>query len=247
MGIVHRAYDEKLERDVAIKEMASDLRTNQVAMSLFTQEAKALAQLNHTNIVAMYDQVTDARGVYMIMELVEGQTLEALLATHGAMPWPDACHVIDQLCAGLAYAHARKVIHRDIKPGNIFLATDGTAKLGDFGLARVMREVTIKRTEIRGTPLYMAPEQITGTDVNHRADLYAVGCTFFELVCGRPPFVDSDILYAQLHAPPPSASSMVAGLPPMLDELLLHLIAKRPEDRIGSAQEVRAVLKQIMS
>ena len=245
MGVVHRAWDEKLEREVAIKEMADDLRSNPEAMRLFTQEAKALAQLNHTNIVSMYDQITDATGIYMIMEFVDGEPLESIVAARGALPWRDAAGIIDQVCAGLAYAHARKVIHRDIKPANIFVASDRTVKIGDFGLARVMREVTIRRTEIRGTPLYMAPEQITGTDVDHRTDLYAVGCTLFELVCGRPPFLDGDILYAQMNTPPPSPSGLVANLPAALDDLLLSLLAKHSDDRPGSANEVRAALKSL--
>jgi len=246
MGVVHRAWDEKLEREVAIKEMADDLRSNPEAMRLFTQEAKALAQLNHTNIVAMYDQVTDASGVYMIMEFVDGRPLADIAAERGAMPWREAVQIVDQVLAGLAYAHARKVIHRDIKPANCFVATDRTVKLGDFGLARVMREVTIRRTEVRGTPLYMAPEQITGTNVDHRADLYAVGCMLFELLTGRPPFIDGDILYAQMHLPPPSVINLADGIPPALDELQTSLLAKQADDRPGSANEVRTAFKQLL-
>lgn len=246
MGVVHRAWDEKLEREVAIKEMADDLRNNPEAMRLFTQEAKALAQLNHTNIVAMYDQVTDASGVYMIMEFVDGKPLADIAAARGAIPWREAVQIVDQVLAGLAYAHARKVIHRDIKPANCFVATDRTVKLGDFGLARVMREVTIRRTEIRGTPLYMAPEQITGTNVDHRADLYAVGCMLFELLTGRPPFIDGDILYAQMHLPPPSVANLADNIPPALDELQTSLLAKQADDRPGSANEVRTAFKQLL-
>jgi tRNA A-37 threonylcarbamoyl transferase component Bud32 len=245
MGVVHRAWDEKLEREVAIKEMADDLRTNPEAMRLFEQEAKALAQLNHTNIVAMYDQITDETGVYMIMEFVDGKPLADIAHERGALPWREAVGIVDQVCTGLAYAHARKVIHRDIKPANCFVASDRTVKLGDFGLARVMREVTIRRTEIRGTPLYMAPEQITGTNVDHRADLYAVGCMLFELLTGRPPFVDGDILYAQMHLPPPHASNLASDIPAGLDDLLAALLAKQADDRPGSANEVRTALKQL--
>jgi serine/threonine protein kinase len=108
-----------------------------------------------------------------------------------------------------------------------------------------MREVTIRRTEVRGTPLYMAPEQITGTDVDHRSDLYAIGCTLFELVCGRPPFIDGDILYAQMHSPPPVPSSLMPDLPKGVDELILSLIAKNPDDRPGSANEVRTTLRDL--
>jgi len=245
MGIVQRAWDEKLEREVAIKVMADDLRAIPEAMALFTAEAKALAQLNHTNIVAMYDQVTDVDKVYMVMEYVDGQTLEQFIAARGPLPWFDAAFVIDQVCSGLAYAHARKIIHRDIKPANIFVANDKTVKLGDFGLARVMREVTIRRTEVRGTPLYMAPEQITGMDVDHRSDLYAIGCTLFELVCGRPPFIDGDIMYAQMNLAPPAPSSLRPDLPKAVDALILSLLQKSPDDRPGSANEVRATLRDI--
>ena len=245
MGIVQRAWDEKLEREVAIKVMSDDLRAIPEAMALFTAEAKALAQLNHTNIVAMYDQITDEDKVYMVMEYVDGQTLEQFIAARGPLPWFDSAFVIDQACSGLAYAHARKVIHRDIKPANIFVAIDKTVKLGDFGLARVMREVTIRRTEIRGTPLYMAPEQITGMNVDHRSDLYAIGCTMFELACGRPPFIDGDIMYAQMNMAPPAPSSLRPDLPKGVDELILSLLQKNPDDRPGSANEVRTALRDI--
>jgi len=245
MGVVHHAFDEKLERPVAIKEMAEDLHKNADAMRLFSQEAKALAQLNHSNIVGMYDQVTEDDKVYMIMEFVDGQPLGDILEARGTFAWRDAVALVDQVCAGLAYAHARKVIHRDIKPANIFVTKDRTAKLGDFGLARVMHRTKIQRTEIRGTPLYMAPEQIKGEDVDHRADLYAIGCMFYELVCGEPPFLEGDILYAQLHKPPPSAREKCPDLPPALDELILSLMAKSSDDRPGSANEVRAALKAL--
>ncbi len=245
MGLVHRAWDVKLEREVAIKEMADELRVIPEALEMFQQEAKALAQLNHTNIVGMYDQITDVDKVYMIMEFVDGRTLESIVAERGMLPWIEAAAIIDQVCAGLAYAHARKVIHRDIKPANIFVAKDKTVKLGDFGLARVMREVTIRRTEVRGTPLYMAPEQVTGVDVDHRADLYAIGCTMFELLCGRPPFIDGDVLYAQVNTPPPAPSSLRADLPKELDELVLSLIAKHPDDRPASAAAVRSTLRDL--
>ncbi|MBA3391468.1 MAG: serine/threonine protein kinase [Deltaproteobacteria bacterium] len=245
MGLVHRAWDVKLEREVAIKEMADELRTIPEALEMFQQEAKALAQLNHTNIVCMYDQITDVDKVYMIMEFVDGRSLESIVAERGMLPWIEAAAIIDQVCAGLAYAHARKVIHRDIKPANIFVAKDKTVKLGDFGLARVMREVTIRRTEIRGTPLYMAPEQVTGVDVDHRVDLYAIGCTMFELLCGRPPFIDGDILYAQVNTPPPAPSSLRADIPPQLDALVLSLIAKHPDDRPANAAVVRTTLRDL--
>ena len=245
MGLVYRARDTKLERDVALKIISDELRSHPVAMQLFLDEAKALAQLNHPNIVGVYDQNEEMGVTYMVMELVEGQTLEEILLQRGRLPVSEALEIIDQLCAGLAYAHERKVIHRDIKPANIFLTHDRTVKLGDFGLAHVMREIAIRRTEIRGTPLYMAPEQVTGTDIDRRADLYAVGCTLFEMLTGAPPFTDGDIMFQQLHSAPPRPSSKVGGLPPALDALVLSCLEKDRRARIDSATLIRERLKTV--
>jgi serine/threonine-protein kinase len=170
-----------------------------------------------------------------------------VLAERGALPWFEAVGICDQICAGLAYAHARKVIHRDVKPANIFIAHDRTVKLGDFGLARVMREVSIRKTEIRGTPLYMAPEQVSGENVDHRADLYALGAMLYEMVCGEPPFHTGEILYHQLHTPPPFARVKKPDLPPRIDELIQKLMAKSADDRLGSAQEIRAAFRELSS
>ena len=244
MGVVYRAWDTNLEREVAIKVMAEELRANAEAMHLFTQEAKSLAQLNHANIVTIYDQVTVGDKVYMIMELVDGTTLEDTLLKK-KFTWREAIALADQLCAGLAYAHARKIIHRDIKPANIFVTTDGGIKLGDFGLARVMRELNFRATEVRGTPLYMAPEQITGSEIDHRTDLYAVGCTLYEMVTGRPPFIDGDIMYQQVHTNPIPVSMLVAAVPKLLERLIMSLLAKQLDGRPKSANEVRSVIKSV--
>jgi len=244
MGVVYRAWDQNLEREVAIKVMAEELRTNAEAMQLFTQEAKSLAQLNHANIVTIYDQVTIQDKVYMIMELVDGTTLEDTMLKK-KFGWREASALADQLCAGLAYAHARKIIHRDIKPANIFMTNDGGIKLGDFGLARVMRELKFRATEVRGTPLYMAPEQITGTDIDHRTDLYAVGCTLYEMVTGRPPFIDGDIMYQQVHTNPIPVSMLVTGVPKLLERLIMSLLAKQLDERPRTANEVRSVIKSV--
>jgi len=245
MGVVYRARDENLEREVAIKVLASELRHHPDALRFFTEEAKALAQLNHPNIVSVYDQATDGDETYLIMEYVDGRTLESLLEEKGRLPVHTALALIDQLCAGLAYVHARRVIHRDIKPANIFVSRERVVKLGDFGLARVMRELSIRKTEIRGTPLYMAPEQITGENVTHRADLYAVGCTLFELVTGRPPFTDGEILYHHMHTAPPKPSELEPTLSAGFDELVADCIAKEADARIESATAIRERIRTL--
>ncbi len=245
MGVVFRATDQNLEREVAVKAMSRDLRRNPDALRFFIEEAKALAQLNHPNIVSVFDQTHDGDETYLIMEFVDGRTLDEILQERGRLPVPTALALIDQLCAGLAYVHSRRVIHRDIKPANIFVSSEKVVKLGDFGLARVMRELSIRRTEIRGTPLYMAPEQITGQNVTHRVDLYAVGCTLFELVTGRPPFIEGEILIHHLATPPPVPSSLEPSVPPALDELILACIEKEQDARIESAGAIRDRIRAI--
>jgi predicted Zn-dependent protease len=244
MGVVFHARDLVLERDVALKIVSEAMRSHPQALGLFLREAKALAQLNHPNVVAVYDQGQDGDDTYMVMEFVDGRTLEDILRQRSLLPLAQALNVADQLCAGLAYAHSRKVIHRDIKPGNIFVARGGVVKLGDFGLARVLHELAIQQTEIRGTPLYMAPEQVRGADIDFRADLYAVGCTMFELVTGRPPFVEGEILYHHIHTEPPRPADL-ADIPPELDRLILACIAKDKERRIASAEAIREALRPL--
>ena len=130
------------------------------------------------------------------------------------------------LCNGLAFAHGRKIIHRDIKPENIFISTDEMVKLGDFGLARITHELAIKQTRIRGTPMYMSPEQIHGKDIDHRSDIYSLGCTLFALFTGRPPFTKGEVLYHHLHTDPPRPSDVRPDLPPAL--LSFSLLSPSP-------------------
>ncbi len=243
MGVVYEAFDLVLERPVALKVMSGEIRQFPGALEMFRQEAKALAALNHTNIVTVFDQRMADGELFMVMELVEGTTLEQMLERDHTLPPLRAAELVSQLCAGLAYAHGRRVIHRDIKPANVFITHDGTVKLGDFGLARVLNEVQIKQTMVRGTPLYMSPEQIRGTDIDFRADIYSIGCTFFEMVTGRPPFDDGDILYHHMHTPPPRPSSVLPGLPPPLDELIHRCIAKDVTARVPSAEALRNALR----
>jgi predicted Ser/Thr protein kinase/tetratricopeptide (TPR) repeat protein len=245
MGVVYRARDENLEREVAIKVLVQELRSHPDALRFFTEEAKALAKLNHPNIVSVYDQAFDGLDTFMIMEFVDGRTLDDLLVERTKIPSNTAIALIDQLCAGLAYVHARGIIHRDIKPANIFVSRDKVVKLGDFGLARVTRELSIRKTEIRGTPLYMAPEQITGENVGVQADLYAVGCTLFELITGRPPFMDGEILYHHLHTAPPRPSDLEPTVPASVDELILSCIAKSATDRVQSANAIRDKIRAL--
>jgi serine/threonine protein kinase len=230
---------------VALKIMSEEIQRYPRAMEMFLQEAKALAALNHPNVVTVFDQGQDGGQMFIVMEFIEGTTLEEYLARHRRLKVQQAAAIVDQLCAGLAYAHERRIIHRDIKPANVFLSREGVAKLGDFGLARIVEEARIHRTEVRGTPLYMAPEQIRGSDIDFRADLYSVGCTFFEMLTGQPPFVEGEVLYHHLHTAPPRPSQFNAELAPAVDELVLSCIAKDQAQRIASANHLRVALRKL--
>jgi serine/threonine-protein kinase len=247
MGVVYRAVDENLERAVAVKVINDDMRTHPEAMRMFASEAKALAQLNHPNIVAIYDQVGTSQEAMLVMELVEGTTLDREITRRGKYPWRDALALIDKLCTGLAYAHGKNVIHRDIKPANIFITTDHQLKIGDFGLARLNAEATKRSTQIRGTPMYMAPEQITGGLIDGRTDLYAVGCTLFELISGRPVFLEGDQLFQQIHGEPQKLRDIEPETPEVIEKLVSALLAKASADRPANADAVRATIATILT
>ncbi len=248
MGVVFKARDNVLDREVALKIMGADIRDNPAVAEKFIQEAKALARLNHPNIVTVFDQGKDEHGeLYMVMELVEGGALDKMLEQQTKLPLLKAIDLIDQLAAGMGYAHSRRIIHRDIKPANMFVTQDGLLKIGDFGLARAVAAAKITKTMIQGTPLYMSPEQILGRDVDFRADLYSIGCTFFELLVGQPPFVEGEVLYHHMHTPPPLPSEFDPQIPSEVDALVMRCLVKDKDKRIESAETLREALKAIRS
>ncbi len=243
MGVVYEAFDPVLERNVAVKEITDEIKKYPQLVNAFKQEAKTLASLNHPNIVTVFDQGQESDTLFLVMELIDGKSLDLMLEKQRVLPLSEVIEIASQLCKGLAFAHKKRVIHRDIKPANVFLTSDGIAKLGDFGLARVLNELQIKQTTVKGTPLYMPPEQILGTDIDFRADIYSMGCTIFEMLTGEPPFVDGDVLYHHMHSKPPSLSSRVANLPPVLDDILGTCLAKSPNERFSTADALSAALK----
>lgn len=246
MGVVFKARDNVLDREVALKIMSPDIRDNPAVAERFIQEAKALARLNHPNIVTVFDQGKDQNGeLFMVMELVDGGALDELLIKETKFPLRKAIDLIDQLAAGMGYAHSRRIIHRDIKPANMFVTRDGHVKIGDFGLARAVQAAKITKTMIQGTPLYMSPEQILGRDVDFRADLYSIGCTFYELLVGQPPFIEGEVLYHHMHTVPPKPSEYDPTLPGAVDDLVMRCLAKAKEDRIESAEVLREGLRAI--
>ena len=187
MGIVFRARDTLLDRVVAYKTVSGAIKENPTALRYFLSEAKSLAALNHPNIVTVYDVGQEVGNYFITMELIEGRSLNEFIRDKGRLTMKNCVVVALKLCSALEYAHSHGVVHRDIKPSNIMLSNQGEVKIMDFGLAKIMGEAIQDRTNARGTPLYMSPEQVENQAVDARSDLYSLGITLFEMATGTLP------------------------------------------------------------
>lgn len=243
MGIVYRAYDTLLERDVAVK-ILSATNLGAEGRTRLIQEARATAQLNHPNIVTIFDAGEANGAPFIVMEYIAGVSL------HEQPPASIAAVVTAarQVCAALAHAHAHGLIHRDLKPENVLLTTSGTIKLVDFGLARSLTSRLTAEGALVGTVFYLAPEQALGHPLDGRADLYALGVMLYEWVTGRLPFSGDDalaVISQHLHAPLVPPSTYNATLPPGLDALIVQLMSKEPDQRPADAVQVQQALEQL--
>jgi tetratricopeptide (TPR) repeat protein len=238
MGVVYLARDSVLEREVAYKVLPEGLRGNPNALKNFLREAKAAAQLNHPNIVTVYDAGESEHGFYMAMELVEGTTLKEILRQRGAVSSNAAVYILRQMASALAYAHGRKVVHRDVKTANTMWTTEKHVKIMDFGLAKLMEEVRNATTMVSGTPFYMSPEQTLGRDVDHRTDIYSLGVTLFELATGELPFQKGNVPYHHVHTPAPDPRSIKADIPEWFAALIMRCLQKAPADRFQTAKDL---------
>ena len=250
MGEVFEATDLTLHRSVAVKLMSPSLVQDEPARARFLREARALAQVNSPNVVAVYDAGEDAERPYLVMEFVEGTTLERELVGSDRVEPARAVAVATDIASGLAAAHERGIVHRDVKPSNVFLTPSDAAKIGDFGIARLERpDATLTLTgQTFGSPPYMAPEQATGGKVDARADLYSLGCVLFQMLVGRRPFSGDDavsLAYQHVHSTPPRVDSLVPTVPVELGALVAGLMAKDPDDRPASAEEVQRALGSV--
>ncbi len=241
MGVVYRATDTVLERTVALKELPARLTADTEYVERFKQEAKALAQLSHPNIMQVYDLVENDGRIWMALEFVDGGTLADRLKDNGPIDYREAATLISQVAAGLTLAHSRGIIHRDIKPSNVLLSTDGTAKISDFGIAKLARATALTQEGATlGSPAYMSPEQCFGGEIDHRTDIYALGITLYELLAGRTPFTGdtATILAQHVVNQPPSLADSVAGIPETFERVVMQMLAKKPEDRFQSMSEL---------
>jgi tetratricopeptide (TPR) repeat protein len=242
MGTVYRAHDDTLDRDVAVKVLSSSgLGTE--GRDRLLNEAQAIAKLSHPNIVSVFDAGEEDSTPYIVMEVIEGASL------HDRPPkdMQGIVRVAAQVCAALEHAHTHGVIHRDLKPENVLIAKDGTAKLMDFGIARSVASRMTTEGEVVGTVFYLAPEIALGQDFDGRADLYSLGVMLYELTTGELPFAQGDplaVISQHIHASvvPPRAKN--EQVPPRLDNLILELMEKLPEDRPASAGETQKILER---
>ncbi len=241
MGIVYRGYDLKLDRPVAIKIMNIQAADLSRFIERFRREAKNQAKLIHPNIVTVYGFIEERGLLGIVMEYVEGQGLDEIIHKQGKLHPYDAVYITKQVLAGVGYAHTKGFIHRDIKPSNILINNEGVAKIMDFGISKSLFEKGVTATGAKvGTVYYMSPEQIQGERVTHHADIYAVGCTLYEMLTGQPPFVyesEYDIMDAHLKKQPKKISQIIPGAPKLLDEIIMTALAKDPNQRYPYCEE----------
>src|SRR4051812_19931875 len=253
MAEVFEGRDRLLARRVAIKVLQAQFARDPSFLIRFKREAQAAASLSHPNIVAVYDTGSENGTHFIVMEYVDGRTLKEVIRAEGRLYPERAAEICQDVCNGLVAAHARGIIHRDIKPGNVMLTPDGAVKVMDFGIARAVAATTSTVTAtaaVMGTAQYLSPEQARGESVDARSDLYSTGVLFYELLTGRPPFTgDSPVAIAYQHVreDPSPPSKHDSDLPPDLDAVVLKALAKNPDNRYQSAQEMREDLERALS
>ena len=262
MGEVYRARDTRLGRDVAIKVLPAEFAADPDRLRRFEQEARAVAALNHPNILALYDIGTHEGAPYIVTELLEGESLRDRLAGSPTPP-RKVLGVAIQIASGLAAAHERGIVHRDLKPENIFVTKDGLAKILDFGVAKLapgrghtdgsVAPTVVGGTDpgtVMGTAAYMSPEQVRGQAADHRSDIFSFGCVLYEMVTGRRAFdraTAADTMAAILTEEPPEPLTLAASAPPALSRVIAHCLEKRSEGRFSSANDLSFDLQAILT
>ncbi len=259
MGEVYRARDTKLDRDVAIKVLPEDFATDPDRLARFEREAKLLASLNHANIGAIHG-LEESDGVrFLVLELIEGETLEQRLMK-GALPVPEALDIARQIAEAHEAAHDQSIIHRDVKPANVLLTAKGGVKVLDFGIAKnTVLDVNVERTAqatsltmdgtLMGTPPYMSPEQIRGEEADKRADIWAFGCVLYEMLTGNGAFdreTVADTLAAIIERHP-DYNTLPPDVPPSIRQLVRRCLEKDQRDRLRDIGDARIEIKQALA
>src|ERR1700687_3579267 len=250
MAVVYRARQDTLDRTVAIKILSENMAASSEFMERFRREARPSANLRHPNVITVHDFGEDERGVpYLVMEYIEGPTLADLM--DAGLDDERIPSLLDQIAAGLDYAHARGVIHRDIKPGNVLMTEEGRAVLADFGLAWLLEGAQLTLTGgVIGTPEYMSPEQAAGHPFDHRADVYALGIVLYEMLVGERPFISETpigMLLQHLQDTAPNVLLARPDLPPAVGDVLAKALVKDPDDRYSTAGELARAFREAFS
>lgn len=250
MGVVYRAHDPVIGRDVAVKTMhlsADGSGANRPEfLTRFQTEARAAGILTHPNIVVVYDAGEEGGVFYITMELVEGRSLQSLLDEHQSFPLPRAIKIIEQASSALDYAHKHNIIHRDVKPANLMITADDTVKITDFGTAKILRFNTTQTAAVIGTPSYMSPEQIKGKTVDGRSDIFALGVILYELVTGEKPFPGQNIttvIYKIVNEEPIPPRELDPSINTGLCNVISRALAKEPTARFQTCGELLEALK----
>src|SRR4051812_32056153 len=246
MGVVYRATQLRLNRQVALKLIASDLAADPSFRERFEHESEIAAQIEHPHVIPLYEAGEQDGQLYITMRYVQGTDLRAMIEREGALPPKKAAEILAQVCGALDAAHARGLVHRDIKPANVLIAgtpEEPYAYLTDFGLTKQAATTggMTKTGMFVGTLDYIAPEQLQGGPVDARADIYALGCMLYQMLTGRVPYVrdtDPAKIWAHMQEPPPSLREVAPHVPEAFDEVIARAMAKNPEDRYPSAGDL---------
>jgi tetratricopeptide (TPR) repeat protein len=252
MGVVYKALDPDIDREVAIKtirfDLISDGTDKEELMKRFIREAQAAGRLSHPNIVTIYDVGREEDLTYIVMQYIKGKSLQRMIAAKNEFSYAEICALMSKICEALDYAHKQGIVHRDIKPANVLMDDAGKPFIVDFGVARVETSTITQTGTTIGTPSYMSPEQVMGKTVDNRSDVFSLGVILYEILTGKSPF-DADnittVIYKIINEEPPSLKDVKKGLPPHFENIIRKALAKDPENRYETCGKLAEDLRKI--